>query len=71
MQRKSWKVGVKTSQADEHWTFNQLRFPSYDMADEYGRNLMSRWTLVIAYHICSCNDVPNIDLKLGANGDDY
>ena len=44
-----WKVYVSVfgENCDEHgWHSNALTFPTKDAADEYGRGLFSRWTMV-------------------------
>ena len=52
---RSFKVGIKTS-GDDAWIYNGLRFPTKEKAEEYGKELSSRWFAVKSWEVHESED---------------
>lgn len=55
---KSFKVGCKTK-SDTEWAYNALRFKTQEEAEEYGKDLYSRWTALDKWEVHPSEDEPN------------
>ena len=55
----SWKVGCKDRRDCPTWSYNALRFPTYEAAEEYGNDLASRWMALVAWEVHPSDDQPN------------
>lgn len=54
----SYALGVKTA-GDTEWVTNALRFETEEEAEEYGRDLFSRWIAVKETKVLSSDDPIN------------
>lgn len=55
---KSWMAEVIADSSGK-WCGNALRFPTKEMAEEYARDLFSRWTAVKEWRVVESTDPMN------------
>lgn len=62
----SYKVEVHTVyQGQDDWASNSLRFGTYNEADYYGDELLSRWFMPDTYRVVETNDPVNYFFDFG------
>ena len=54
----SFKVEVREPRSTT-WAGNALRFATFEEANDYGAELLSRWTLPETYHVVESTDPVN------------
>jgi hypothetical protein len=50
LEPRSYKVACRV-RGEQEWAYNALRFPSEDLAQEYAKDLYSRWTMLEEWRI--------------------
>ena len=55
----SWKVGCKDDEKCPTWSYNALRFATWEDADLWGADLASRWMALAAWEVHPSDDPPN------------
>jgi hypothetical protein len=56
--QKSWKMEVIADSSGE-WTGNGLRFATRELAEQWARDLFSRWTAVKEWRVVESTDPVN------------
>ena len=51
-----WKAEVQTAGNGDDWDGNALVFATKEGAEEYARDLMSRWTAVVAWRVVESDE---------------
>jgi hypothetical protein len=63
-QTVSWKVEVQADNT-RSWSSNQLRFATEEEAQQYGRDLFTRWTAVREWRTARSDDPVSHRMHLG------